>query len=196
MTWARMYVPGSAESKVGLPSGCEQCCLNKPPHRHTWVARFRHPKLTEMGKRPTRSKKYAGSVTEHKAFQIIVSWLWARYCAACKICGQADVVFPPWVEEALAECTACHEGSACTFLADQVAKCKTAVPAETEKDAPHRLLQIGQLQELLLVRAVLRPSLANTGAKLNHLKTLEHNASTISLLVESGGPIPRSHLYS
>ena len=196
MTWARMYVPGSAESKVGLPSGCEQCCLNKPPHRHTWVARFRHPKLTEMGKRPTRSKKYAGSVTEHKAFQIIVSWLWARYCAACKICGQADVVFPPWVEEALAECTACHEGSACTFLADQVAKCKTAVPAETEKDAPSSASSdwtaAGTSASESSVAAVSGKHWGKTQPSKNPRTQRKHNFVASGI----GGPIPRSHLYS
>ena len=85
MSWARMYVPGSAESLAKLPPGCEQSCLNKPPGRCTWVARFRHPKLMEIGARPTRSKKYSKGVIEHQAFQIVVSWLWERYHTVCRL---------------------------------------------------------------------------------------------------------------
>ena len=134
MSWARMYVPGTAESLAKLPPGCEQSCLNNPLGRHTWVARFRHPKLMEIGKRPTRSKSYMEGVTEHQAFQIVVSWLWERYRTVCRLCDQVDVHLPIWVEEALADCAACQEGSVCTFMEDQEARSKTAAFVEIEKD--------------------------------------------------------------
>ena len=38
------------------------------------------------------------------------------------------------MEEALADCAACQEGSVCTFMEDQEARSKTAAFVEAEKD--------------------------------------------------------------
>ena len=75
-----------------------------------WVARYKHPLLQVEGKRPTRSKKFNSNieagrviVTEHQAFQIVLTWLWERHQACCSIA----VDQPMWVKDALAECPAC-----------------------------------------------------------------------------------------
>ena len=64
---------------------------------------FRHPKLQEMHKRPTRSKSYRGtaavSVTEHQSFQIALTWLWQR----------TNGKQPKLVEAALQDCPTCKE---------------------------------------------------------------------------------------
>ena len=128
LNWARRYIPGSAESGVRVPVGTEQSCLNHPPGRHTWVARFRHPRLKAIGKRPTRSKTYRRVITEHQSFQTVVRWLWERYSTVWNLCEhEVDQIWPMWVEEAVAECAACQTGSGCAFLEDLESKSKTAV---------------------------------------------------------------------
>ena len=111
LPWMRPLVPGTKESGVALPEGTLQSCLENPPGRFVWVARFRHPKLSEMHKRPTRSKSYrgkaAGSVTEHRSFQIALSWLWQRYTMICV--PASGTCMPAWVEDALQDCSSCND---------------------------------------------------------------------------------------
>ena len=91
-----------------MPEGTQQSCLQNPPGRFVWVARFRHPKLQEMHKRPTRSKSYrptdATAVTEHQSFQIAVAWLWQRFAMICTSGKQ-----PQLIEDALQDCSICKD---------------------------------------------------------------------------------------
>ena len=73
-------------------------------------------------------------MTEHQAFQIVVSWLWERYRTVCRLCDQKDVHWPAHVEQALVVCAACQQGSMCTFMKDQEARSKTEAVDEAEKD--------------------------------------------------------------
>ena len=140
-SWARRYIPGSAESEVKVPRDTEQICLNNVPGRYKWTARFRHPVLQEgLGKRPTRSKTYRHVITEHQSFQIVVKWLWERYSTVWNLCkDEVDKSFKPcwptWVVEAVADCAACREGSECAFMADLKSKSKTTVTNETTASA-------------------------------------------------------------
>ena len=134
LRWARRYVPGSAESSVTLPPGCEQSCLERPTGYSTWVARLRHQKLSEMGKRPTRSKTFTNEATERQSFQTVVSCLWERYGLVRTECDEGGVSCPRWVKDALAECAECQAGSACTVMADLAAGCETAAATEGEAE--------------------------------------------------------------
>ena len=76
-------------------------------------------------------------VTEHQSFQIVLGWLWERYNTVCNLCKYKDKHIPTWVEEALAECTACKEGNVCTWLKNQYAQSKPAVaPDAFPSDLP------------------------------------------------------------
>eukprot|EP00973_Karenia_brevis_P060564 8422915-Karenia_brevis.AAC.1 len=46
-----------------------------------------------------------------------------------------DINLPIWVEEALAECAACKDGSKFTFMREQEAQGKTAVGVEDKEEA-------------------------------------------------------------
>ena len=141
LSWAKVFVLGSEESKVTLPSATVQSCLHHPPGRDSWVARFRHPKLIELRKRPTRSKSHkASDVSEHAAFQIPLRWLWERYELACKLCGHSCGERPAIVVKALEKCDACADGS-CNFMLDLASSATDAVgtshggPQDVESDA-------------------------------------------------------------
>ena len=128
--WTYRYIPGHEKSMVNLPEDCYSIRLEHPPGRHQWVARFKHPKLIEMQRRPTHSKTYthpsnSSHLTEHQSFQIVVAWLWERYRTVCQLCKCKSRPTPIWVEEALAECTACKEGSVCTFM---TTRCEEIAP--------------------------------------------------------------------
>ena len=82
---------------------------------------------------------YMEGVTEHQSFQIVVSWLWEGYHAACRLCGQDGIIFPIWVEEAVAECAACKEGAECIFMQEVAvagkADTETSTSAESDWSA-------------------------------------------------------------
>ena len=133
LAWARSYVPGSEESGATLPADTAQSCLNNPPGRRVWVARFRHPVLKESKKRPTHSRTYwedalgpeqqtheEGKRAEHQAFQKVVLWLWERYEMVCRMCNPLVPASgrPAVVQAALAMCPACLDKSPCSFMSD------------------------------------------------------------------------------
>ena len=87
--------------------------------------------LSEMRKRPTRSKSYKTetncSETEHRAFQTVLGWLWDRY--VCSVRGgkmrhrkgrkqasdEVDLC-PGWVKDALRHCQACELHEPCEAM--------------------------------------------------------------------------------
>ena len=84
--WARRFVPGSKESGSALPASTIRVGLTCPPGRYYWVAGYRNPVLQEQQKkRPTISKRFSvgGPVSEHRAFQITLAWLWRRHDLCC-----------------------------------------------------------------------------------------------------------------
>ena len=136
--WARAYVPGSEESGVTLPANTEQSCLNNPPGRNVWVARFRHPMLTDQKKRPTHSRSYLeaeGKRTEHVAFQKVVTWLWERYEMACRLSSPPEPASgrPDFVQSVLTTCPACEAGEVCTFMSELRSVSKEQEHAESDQ---------------------------------------------------------------
>ena len=66
--------------------------------------------------------RHLAETTEHQSFQIVLGWLWERYNTVCNLCKYEEKCIPTWVEEALAECTACKEGSECVFMKNHYAQ--------------------------------------------------------------------------
>ena len=165
MSWARRCVPGSAESLAKLPPGCEQSRLYKSPGSRTWNARFRHPKLMEIGKRPTGSKTYMEGVTEHQAFQIVVTCLWrgtaqfAGYVIKVTCEGQSG-----WKKHRL---TAQHARQVLCALSWRIRRhrARQKLLVRLRKTPPHWRSRIRQRLGLLLLRAVSLTSLARTSAR-------------------------------
>ena len=111
--WARKFLPGSKESGSSLPESTITVGLTHPPNRHSWVAVYRNKLLQARKKRPTRTKSYqAGVVSEHRAFQIALSWLWGRH----DLCCNSAEPRPSWVIDALADCSKCQAGELCEFM--------------------------------------------------------------------------------
>ena len=58
--------------------------------------------------------KAAGSVTEHRSFQIALTWLWQRYTMICV--PASGTCMPAWVEDALQDCSTCNDNKDdCSF---------------------------------------------------------------------------------
>ena len=111
--WSRKFLPGSQESGSSLPPSPIRVGLTCPPNRNSWVALYRNAELQAQRKRPTRSKTYRlGQVSEHRAFQITLAWLWGRH----DLCCSSAVPRPSWVVDALADCRLCQAGESCDFM--------------------------------------------------------------------------------